>query len=603
MSKESIKKIKNSIRNGSKAADVIFVVLLVAFPFLHVNYGVDAGDTGYNLLNFATFPHMNRTWAVSTLLANLTGHVFTKLPAGDTVLGVNIYCTLLFGAFMVAFFILLRKFYPGWVVFLGLFLAEGFCWCPRVILYHYMSYYLFGLGTLLLLHAIEKEKKGLYIAAGTVLALNVFVRFPNIVESAMILVLFYYGIREKKHIWKEFLYCFVSYLAVLILGILIVEIAFGRGSFTGMIQSLFGMTKEATSYTPKSMLVKIFGDYLDYFRYFAPFVILGLIAAIPMILLRQIWSKALVAVLAGMCFGVMVRLYYKWNVFNFNYVDYRSIFAWGTFFLMIAIVLGIAGLFRKNYPLRRRLLGVAVILLAFITPIGSNNGLYTAFNNLFLVAVFVLGELVYDPKGSIFEKKKTSEIIPVWWGTFALRCVALMVCGVTLIQGTFFGISFIYGDESFVNGDFVTISGNDVVSGICTGKTNGLGIYGLNEFLKENNLKNQSTICYGMIPGIYYYCEEECAISHSWADLDSFPYEEMKADLEKLQNEPDSLPLFIGSKRLAGILDEEQEDGGEEGGQRPDQKTEMLAKFLASNGYEEVYRNEDYFVALPKAKD
>lgn len=512
------------------------------------------------------------------------------------MLGMNVYCTLLFGAFMTAFFILLRRYYPGWVVFLGLFLAEGFCWCPKVILYHYMSYYLFGLGTLLLLRAIEDGKKWLYFAAGAVLALNVFVRFPNIVESMMILVLFFYGIHEKKHIWKQFLYCFGSYMAVLLTGILIVEIAFGRGSTVSMVQSLFGMTKEATSYTPTNMLSQIFRDYLVYFRFFVPFVILGLMTAVPMIVTGKIWQKAVTALIAGVCFGIIIRIYYKWNVFNFNYVDYRSIFSWGTFFLEIAIILGLIGLFRKNLPLRRKLLGMAVILLTFITPIGSNNGLYTAFNNLFIVAVFVIGELVYDPKGSVFEKKKTEEPIPIWWGCFAMRCVALMICGVTLFQGTCFGISFLFRDESFVTGDFVTVSDCDVIAGISTGKTKGIQLYGLNEFLKANNLKNQNTICFGDIPGIYYVCEENCALSHSWADLASFPIEEMKADLEQYSAEKGNLPLFIGGKKAMGLLETEPEN-------ERSVKEQMLSDFLIGYGYEEIYSNDDYYVALPKAKD
>ena len=585
--------MENLMKKGARGKDAIFIILLCAFPFLHVNYGLDIMDVGYNLINFEMFPHMNQTWAVSTLLANIIGHIYTFLPGGGTMLGMNIYCTVLFAAFMTAFYILLRRYYQDWIVFAGLFLAEGFCWCPRVILYHYLSYYLFGLGTLLLLRAMEDSKKQLYFAASAVLALNVFVRFPNIVECAMILVLFFYGIHEKKHIFKEFIYCVASYVTVLLLGILLIEICFGRGSFAGMIQSLFGMTKEATSYTPKSMVVKIFGDYLDYIRYFVPFVILGLLAAIPMILFKKLYAKAITVILAGMCFGVMIRMYYKWNVFNFNYVDYRSIFAWGTFFLMIAIVLGIVGVFRKGYPLKRKLLGCAVILIAFITPIGSNNGLYTAFNNLFLVAVYVFGELIYDPKGSIFEKKKETEIMPVWWGAFAVRCVALMVCAFTMIQGTLFGIVFLFRDESFLRGDFVTVSDADVIAGINTGMDNGLALYGLNEFLKANDLKHKETICFGHIPGIYYYCEEECVMSHSWADLTSYPVEEFRADLDRIG---ENCPVFIGSAAYRAVYEGESEEEIKE-------KEQLMTDYLKAHDYAVVYENSDYFVALPAAKD
>ncbi|MBR6093674.1 MAG: hypothetical protein IKP92_01465 [Lachnospiraceae bacterium] len=593
MKEEKVKRIEHLMKTGARAKDAIFIILLTAFPFLHISYGLDILDVGYNLLNFETFPDMNRTWAVSTLLANILGHIFTKLPGGGTMLGMNIYCTVLFTAFMAVFYLLLRRYYQDWIVFAGLFLAEGLCWCPKVILYHYLSYYLFGLGTLLFLRAMEDSKKWLYVTAGAVLALNVFVRFPNIVESAMILVLFFYGIHEKKHIWKEFLCCIAGYVTVLLLGILLVEICFGRGSFAGMIQSLFGMTKEAPSYTPKSMVATIFGDYLDYIYFFVPIAALGLIAAIPMILIKKPLARAITVLLSGMCFGVLIRMYYKWNVFNFNYVDYRSFFAWSTFFLMIAIILGIVGLFRKGYPIRRKLLGLAVLLLVFITPIGSNNGLYTAFNNLFLVAVYVFGELVYDPKGSIFEKKKETDIIPLWWGGFAVRCVALMVCAFTMIQGTLFGIVFLFRDESFIQGDFVTVSDADVIAGINTGRDKGLAVYGLNEFLKANNLKNKETICFGHIPGIYYICEEECVMSHSWADLSSFPVEEFQADLDRIG---ENYPVFIGSAEYRKVYEGEKTSEIKE-------KERIITAYLQSHDYEVIYENSDYFVALPAAKD
>ena len=144
-------------KNGIGIYEYIFIAVLACFPFLHVNSGIDAMDVGYNLLNMITFPDMNRTWAISTLGANIIGHTLSLLPGGKTMLGLTVYCTLLGSVFLVFFYLYLRKFYPSWIVFTGLLIAEGFSWCPRVILYHYLSYFFFCTGAILLLTAIRKE--------------------------------------------------------------------------------------------------------------------------------------------------------------------------------------------------------------------------------------------------------------------------------------------------------------------------------------------------------------------------------------------------------------------------------------------------------------
>ena len=318
---------KVEIQNGKgkkKIWDILFGLILFSFPFLHINTGLDIADTTYNLLNFASFPHMNQTWAVSTVLANLIGHGFSLLPFGNTMLGMNIYCTILGSVFILAFYCFLRKKYPALPVFLGLLIAEGFCWCPRVILYHYLSYFLFCIGALLLLAGIRKNKAICYLLAGGVLALNVFVRFPNIVEASLIIVLFYYGISQKKNIVKAFLCCVGGYLLVALVGVLLVSLAFVRTAYPDMIHSLFGMTKEATSYTPKSMLKTILGDYLNYVIPLLPYLGIAILGVPFLVLFKKIWVKILTVICMGIAFVIAMRIEYYYGIFNFNFINILS---------------------------------------------------------------------------------------------------------------------------------------------------------------------------------------------------------------------------------------------------------------------------------------
>lgn len=584
-----------SVKKGKRTwADILFAAILFLFPFIHINSGFDIADTAYNLLNFEAFPHMNQTWAISTLLANLIGHGMTKLPFGHTVLGMNIFCTILGGAFILLFYFFLRKKYPALPVFLGLLIAEGFCWCPRVILYHYLSYFLFGLGAILLLEGIRKDRKVYYLLAGGVLALNVFVRFPNVVECALILVLFCYGILKKKNILKEFFCCIGGYAAIALVGVLLVSLYFGRSAYPDMIHSLFGMTEEATSYTPKSMVKTILGDYLTYVKPLLPFIGIAVLGTPFFMFFKKAWVKIVTILFMGLAFIAVMRIEYYYGVFNFNFMDYRSIYMWGVFFLMTAICLAIRNFFDKTADTDRKLFGLTVILIIFITPLGSNNGLYTVLNNLFFPGVFVLGELLYDIRPELWKQVKANEKGKFWWARFSFRTLGVMFAGMALLAGLAFGVIFLFRDASFVSGRFATVSDNPVLDGIRMDADKAKAIQEVNDFLNEKGLKKKKAITYGFIPGVLYVFEEECAISHSWPDLDSFPTDELSADLDSITESMD-LPVFFYSAEYSDLT---KMDIGE----AKTEKQKLMIRFLQLNGYSEVMRNDSYVVCLPGSK-
>lgn len=585
---------KAEVQNGKekkKIWDILFALILFLFPFLHVNTGLDIADTTYNLLNFASFPHMNQTWAVSTVLANVIGHGLTLLPFGNTMLGMNIYCTILGSAFILLVYRYLRKKYPALPVFLGLLIAEGFCWCPRVILYHYLSYFLFCIGAMLLLAGIRKNKTICYLLAGGVLALNVFVRFPNIVEASLIIVLFYYGISQKKNIVKAFLCCVGGYLLVALVGVLVVSLFFGRTAYPDMIHSLFGMTKEATSYTPKSMLKTILGDYLNYVIPLLPYIGIAVLGVPFLAFFRKIWIKILTVICMGIAFVIAMRIEYYYGVFNFNFMDYRSIYMWGVFLLVMAICLALKNLFDKKADTNVKLFGLTVLFIIFVTPIGSNNGLYTALNNLFFPAVFVIGELTRDFRPELLSEIKDHKKSKLWWGFLSLRAVGLMFAGMAFLTGLAFGVIFVFRDASFIQGEFATVTENPVIKGIRTNADHAKDLQEINDYLNENQLKRQKAISFGFIPGVLYVFEEECALTHSWPDLDSFPTEEFISDLEGI-SESGNLPIVFSAAEYQDLTKTKPEEAKTE-------KQKLMIQFMLLHGYKETFRNGRYVVYRP----
>ena len=175
----------------------IFLAVIIMYPFLHVNVGIDVTDTGYSLGSFLFEPQMGEEWVLfATYLANLTGSLFAMLPFGNTMLGMNIYTSAIVSLSGAMAYIFLKKKIPTWIVFLGIFMAESLCWCPTIILYNYLTYFLFTLLVIFLYMGLTQKRSYLFWA-GIVLGLNVMVRFPNLAQAALILAVWYYGWLKK----------------------------------------------------------------------------------------------------------------------------------------------------------------------------------------------------------------------------------------------------------------------------------------------------------------------------------------------------------------------------------------------------------------------
>ncbi|MBR6302337.1 MAG: hypothetical protein IKR35_00635, partial [Lachnospiraceae bacterium] len=186
-----------SVRRG---LEIIMVLILALYPLRHIHIGLDLWDVGYNYANFEYMgtESMDPMWLFSTYLATALGHLFTFLPFGKTLLGLNLYTslTISFLAVMGYIFFTRRLKYPAFVIFIGEFIAINMCWCPTALLYNYLTFILMSAGIINIFLGLENGKYRYLFVAGVFLGLNVFVRFSNLPEAALILAVWAYGILE-----------------------------------------------------------------------------------------------------------------------------------------------------------------------------------------------------------------------------------------------------------------------------------------------------------------------------------------------------------------------------------------------------------------------
>lgn len=570
---------------NQKILEIFLLIILFLFPFLHVTTGLDISDTGYNLANFENFPDINKTWMVSTFLSIAVGKIFTFLPFGHTIIGMYSYCAALSSIMVLCIYFGLRKYFPWYAVMLGQFIAVGMSWSPKTCLYQYLSYYLFDIGAVLLLTGLVKESRKLLAAAGVVLALNVFVRFPNVMDAALIVVVFLYGILNKKNILKEFLTCLLSYIATFVVFVLGIEIFLGKGSYINMITGLFTMTDSAGDYEPGGMVTKMLEDYWFFFRWYVVLIVWAVVSAIVYGFIKKQKTKIMYILAQIVVFCGVSILLYKLGAFNFWYYAYSSIYGWGVFLLISAIILCVAVMLSKKMEAQDKLISLTVLIIIVMTPLGSNQGLYTGINNLFIVAAYLAGMICKYFKKEELEDEKREGFI---WSLTSIKLCMTLVIMASLMQAFLFGADFIFREEPFFNGDFVTITNNDVVGGVRTGKENAESFQELSDFIYSNGLKGQPAIFYGNAPMLSYALSMPCAISHSWPDLDSYTLNELKMDMENLKKQP--VIVYNCTEKDYFNQDVVVDINSE--------KERLIYDYVKVQNYKEIFRNSHYVVMI-----
>lgn len=578
----------------------LFVTILAFYPLIKINQGLDVSDTSYSLVNFQYFPSADGTWMTATYLANVLGYFLMRLPKGNTLLGMNFYTGLLVSFLALLFYYTLRKKMSAWIVFLGEILAVSLCWCPTVILYNYLTYLLMGAGVLLLYRGICTERSGkrfvMLLFAGVCLGANVTVRMPNVVQTVFILALWYGAWLQKERFGrtvKDTFVCLLGYLAGFGIPFLTICIKYGVQAYPEMIKDLFAMTDKAEDYKPASMLTGMFDSYAEglYWLAFAGLCIGFLYAAYRLkkrLLPHKGWRLyQLLCVFTGL---LLIRFYWGRGMFEFCYYNYRGIFGWAVFFLLMTAVCAVALLIDKRRGTEDKILAVLVLLQMLVTPIGGNNKLYPMINNMFLAAPFTIWVC-----GGWFAATEKREIHFPW------KCMCLLFGIMVFAQSIAFHARFVFQDGVWGEKRDTLITDIPKASGIYTNKENADMFTELVKYAEEEEFAGREVILYGEIPGISYFLDMPTAISTSWPDLDSYRLERFIRDMEAVtMNMEKERPVVIVSSAIAAYKGEDAEAyewfGVDTLAYDADEKLAALLEFLDAYEYEETFCNMKYAV-------
>ena len=198
--------------------------------------------------------------------------------------------------------------------------------------------------------------------------------------------------------------------------------------------------------------------------------------------------------------------------------------------------------------------------------------------------VGIVGKLWQKGKVGCSEKKEKE----LWH----ISCVppvliSTLLIAVSFVQIFLFHGAFVFGDNVVKEDSYARVEENPLLTGMLTTGKQAESLGGLTAFIHEHELEGRKTIVWSEAPILYYLLDVECAIGHFWPWLESYPYEELKNDINKMED----YPVIIYQASKFTDLTEEAPFG--------DRRSLLIHELLKEGAYNEIFRNEEYVICLP----
>ena len=568
----------------------VFPVLLLLWPLAAVREGICLSDPAYSLSNYE-YLTPDYPWYFATLTANGLGKLLMKISGGG-LLPMNVLTGLLVSCTALLCYFILQRLIPGWMVFLGEMTAVSLCWCPTVILYNYLGYFLLTLGCLFLfLGVLDTRKKLYFVLAGLCLGANVTVRIANAVQAALILaVWFYFAVRPgrrggKKQNTAECLkatgLCILGYAAGFLVPVLCSMVFHGPAYFAA-IPGILSMTSGSAGYGMGAMLRDILNAYVSAGKW--TFMMLGAAFAGMILFLLPVTRRFRLPALALYLMGaaVMIRFFYGRGMFTVNYQDYWCMFSWGMQFVILTWLTALPGLAgAAGISAEERFLCALSLLLVVLLPLGSNNYTFPVLNCLFVTAPVTLWMLRrYAAALTLREKARTGRA----GACTAFFAMALVIVLMTLLQGGLFHVCFAFRDGTDGTARSAQVgAGGERTAGMHTTPENAARLETLLDVLAENTDEKSTGIFFGNLPGVHYFARIRPALETTWPDLDSYPTAWMEERLQAISQGNGSLPVVVMSTQETGYAEDEM-------------KRELLSDFMTAHHYQTIYEGQDLVI-------
>lgn len=560
----------------SKKLTNIFILLIIVTPLTLIPFGIDFTDTGWMLTyfqNIFTNPESISFW-FHLYLTHLIGGIWNLFFGNIGLLGFKIAGVLLFWSTThIVYKIFKGNFERNHILF-GITMGLIYNFLGKITIIHYnnLSLLFFALTVLFIKLGLSKSSK-CFVFAGISVALNSFVRLPNILSCIFIIAILYYrhvtGDTAKRML-TDLLLCIVGFLAGAIFIITIMKLLNHFDIYVTSLTELFITSDDELSskYGLNSMIKRYISQSFKACKIsIISFVIIIPIAIIFDKVLKK--SKLIYLLLLIILITISFILYKTIFYTSPNKLIYLMI---GSVFLTILFMF----LSKNKFTPLKKTIALLVFLTITVSSIGSDTGMkvgsYTLIMGLPLLVSLLLNK-------SIKVKYKKQVLI--------LLFTLYITIGLSLMY------SKIYRDHSNIL-KLNTSVDLPLLRGIRTTVERAKAIeIVINELNKLEN-KHNTLLCFESIGMIHYLTETKPYISNPWPLLES------PSQFNKLleSRKGNFLPIIVTAKKQtrsqywpnSGVVSQWEHDI---------KNREILDRFIEENKYKEIWSNTMFRILKP----
>lgn len=529
------------LKDRRKIIENLFIpILLVGLCFFKVNRGIDLTDAGYNIDFFHHYNEYSGTAFIAIWGSVFLGHLFTLLPGGTTWLGIVAYCQIIWVLLALTAYFFCKRYFSCYMVAIAEALAILYCWNPSVVLYDYLSFLLFQVGIILLINGIENDSWKYMALAGVILGIDVFVRIPNVVYCMSIGLLWGYAIFEGKK-WKWTLQrtfiCFASYIMGAAIPLTVILTKYSWNEFKVAIFNLFALSENRSNYGIVYMATQT---------------------------LQTIFSQ-------------WYRIRLSWNPSTATMLPITS------FILLVGIIACILDLFVTK-DTKYRILNLAYLGVLYVTPLGSNNGVYLSMLNMFLLLPLEIAAIKRLLDKFSMKMCRTVAIIKVLCG---------VVATIFAVEIGLFGIRFTWKDSPT---DSIN-NPHSYLDGMATSAERAEELQDLEMIFQKNGWTGNYGILYCDAPGLAAILDLKPVMLSQWADWPTYSDDNFEKGIIRAHQlvKQKEYPIVILNcayyEVYEGLATEENTEQVQ-----ITEKYYLLAKFLRDNDYECTYSTNNYRV-------
>lgn len=536
-------------------------------PFWAFHQGFDLKDGGYEINMGKFFVSNPETTNYPMFLCALVSWLlgcFLELFHIPVLVGYKAAKIVLVLASDLLIYSIYKKYMRQYTVLLLLLVCNVMVLVSTPMLSYNSLGNFFSVLMLYFLHKGETEKKNRsYALAGLVFAVNIFVRFPNIVQGIVVtaIILTVCWEQEKKSVWEK-IGCFLSGGAAgLLLMLGVVQLCVGVPAYLQAVKGLFVYAQsEETIYGFSQMLRNLLGEGINGVIKFVKLAIPVLIGGIGIRYTTKVvvWGGVKrYYIIEGITAVVL-------TVLIFGNQAYRQPIGWVELLVAATGVFGIAVFCCGKFPCGMRFLAVVSVFLLISMPVGSSTRFYFFLNNGFQIFMPILFYVLFERRREIYDKAV---------GGIVIGCMLLTMGGTAL--------GYRYG-ETEQERRLVRNDPGNYLNGTVTGVKRQENILELEYFFEAYEGGRESMITLGDAPMLHAILDIPPFFPevNGWTDLSQLDITKIKRTFEK-----GSCPL---------IIVDEKEFYAEQ--PRMKELRHTFFDELIETEYTEIYRNGQYAV-------